>query len=242
VRLRGRLVGPLAILVFSLGLLLGMAIFGGLIWSDFETLFFDPAWRYETPLRSLRCPVMLTTGETGMVSVRVSNPLDRPTERYLRISMTAGSILQVMEFTEVVVLEPGEAARVRWAVTPDDAVYGRFIMVNAVLRPRYGLPARQSSCGIIVVDVPYLTGHQVFGLALGISLVTMAAGYVLWIKADPPLGVRRRQMARAMMALAGGVVAGIVIGFLGLWLLGLILFLIVLIAIGVTIGYFLEKA
>lgn len=240
--IRRRLTPPLAILVFSLGLLLGMALFGGLIWSDFETLFFDPAWRYDTPLRSLRCPVMITTGETGLVSVRVSNPLDRPTERYLRVNMTAGSILRVKEFTEVVVLDPGESARVRWAVTPDDAVYGRFIMVNAVLRARYGLPTRQSSCGIIVVDVPYLTGHQVFGLALGVSLLTMAAGYVLWMKADPPLSARRLRAARAMMALAGGVVAGIVLGLLGLWFPGFILFVIVLVAVGVTIGYFLERA
>ena len=239
--LRRRLVDPLAILVFSTGLLLGMALFAGLIWSDFESILFDPAWRREAPLRSLRCPVMVTRGETGTVSVLVSNPLDRPTERHLRVSMSAGSLILTNEFTVAVPLEPGESKSVVWPVTADDAVYGRVIMVNAVLRRRYPAPGRQSSCGILVVDVPYLTGDQVFGLALGTSVLAMAGGYSLWVKGDGTAGKRGRQAARAMLGLAGGVLAGIVIGLIGWWLPGLVLFIIVLIAIGVTIGYFLNR-
>lgn len=239
-RLRRRLVGPLAIVIFSLGLLLGTALFGGLVWADFESILLDPVWRRPTPLRSLRCPVMITTSETGVASAVVSNPLDRPTERYLRVFMSSGSMLLTREFTEVVPLDPGETRRVTWTVTADDAAYGRLIMINAVLRRRYPLPGRQSSCGIIVLDVPYLTGHQVFGLSLAASLLAMGAGYWLWIKATPPPGRRERQAGRAMIGLTGGVVAGIALGLLGWWLPGLILFVVVLVGVGVIIGYFLN--
>lgn len=237
-----RLAGPLAILIFSAGFLLGMALFGGLIWSDFESIFLDPAWRRETPLRSLRCPVMITTSETAVVSAVVSNPLDRPTERYLRVFMSAGSMLLTEEFTEIVELEPGESQRVAWTVTADDAAYGRLVMVNAVLRRRYPLPGRQSSCGIIVVDVPYLMGHQVFGLSLAVSLAAMAAGYLLWVNKALSLGRRGRQAARAMAALAAGVVAGVALGLLGWWLPGLVVFVVVLVGVGVIIGYFLNTS
>lgn len=236
----GRREGPLAILFFSAGLLLGMALFGGLIWSDFASIAFDPAWRRDAPLRSLHCPVMITARETGAVSVVVSNPLDRPTERHLRVATSAGSLLLTNEFTEVIELEPGESKSVVWPVTADDAVHGRLIMVNAVVRRRYPIPGRQSSCGILVVGVPYLTGRQVFGLSLAFSQLAMAGAHRLWLKGYGAPGRRGKQAARAMVGLGSVVLAGIVIGLVGWWLPGLILFLIVLVAIGVTIGYFLN--
>ncbi len=193
-------------------------------------------------MRSLRCPILLTPAETGVVSARVSNPLDRPTERYVRVHMSAGSLLLTREFTEVVPLDPGESERVEWSVSADDTVFDRFVMVNVVLRSRYPLPARQGTCGILVLDVPYLTGPQVFGLTLTASLLTMAAGCGLWIWATPPLSDRRHQPIRAMVALAGSVLVGILLGVLGWWLPGLILLTIVLIGIGVIIGYVLNRA
>ena len=238
---RRDLAGPLSILVFAVGLLVGLALFAVLVWSGVETLLFDPVWRYDAPLRSLRCPVMITPSEAGVVSAGISNPLDRPTERFLRVHVTSGSILRVIEFTEAVELEPGETKRVAWEVTRDHAVYDRVIMVNAILRGRYGLPTRQSSCGIIVVDVPFFTGHQVFGLSLAVSLLAMAGGYTLWVRSDGLLTRRRRRAARAMIALGASVGVGIVLALMGWWLPGLILFVVVLVAIGVTIGYFLER-
>ena len=241
VKLGGGVVGSFAILVFSAGLLLGMVLFGGLIWSDFESILFDPAWREDTPLRSLRCPVIVTPGETGVVSARVSNSLDRPTERYIRVLISDGSIALTREYTEVVKLGPGESRRVAWTVTADDAVYDRIIMVNAVLRRRYPLPARQSSCGILVVDVPYLTGQQFFGLALAASVLAMAGGYGLWVKGPLSHSKRGRQAGRAMLGLAGSVLAGIIIGLLGWWLPGLIVFVSVILGIGAIIGYFVNR-
>ncbi len=241
VKLLRRLSGPAGILLFSLGLLLGMALFGALVWSEFEVILFDPAWRGEAPLRSLRCPAIITRSETGTITARVSNPLDRPVERYLRVHMSAGSLLLTREFTEIVPLEPGEARRVTWTVGAEDAVYDRLIMVNVVLRRRYPLPARQRTCGILVVDVPYLTGWQVLGLCLVLSVSGMGAGHALWVRSAAALGDQGRRAAGGMIMLAGSVLVGTFIAWLGWWLPGLILFLILLIAIGVIIGYYLRR-
>jgi len=233
---------PLGVLLFALGLLLGLALFGATIWADFEAVLFNPGLSYEAPLRSLRCPAMITTSETGSVTASLTNPLDRSTERYVQAHITDGYVTLMREVNKSVPLAPGEKRQLEWAVTADDAAFDRFILVKVVLRGRYPRPSRQGTCGILVVDVPLLSGRQVFSLIFTVSLLGMAAGYVLWLRASQPLDDRGRQMTRAMVTLAGSVVLGTIIGWLGLWLLGFFLFLVALLGIGVVIGYFLNRA
>ncbi len=236
------LTSPLGLLLFSVGFLLGMALFGVAIWADFEAVLFNPGLQQDAPLRSLRCPVMITTSETGMVTASLTNPLERSTERYVRAHVTDGFVTLLREVNERVPLEPGERRQLQWTVTADDAAFERLILVKVVLRARYPLPSRQGTCGILVVDVPYLKGDQLFGLAFGASLLCLTAGFGLWFRASRPLRERGRQAARAMVVLAGSVLVGITIGLLGWWLPGLLIFVVALLGIGVIIGYFLNRA
>jgi len=241
VKLPQSFVRTLGILLFSIGLLLGMALFGAVVWADFEAALFDPSIQQEARLRSLRCPVMITESETGTVSATLSNPLDRPTERYVRAHITDGFVTLMREVNNRVSLAPGETERLQWTVTADDAAFERFILVKIVLRGRYPLPSRQGTCGILVVDVPFLTGDQVFALAFGAGLLSMLAGFGLWLKASRPLRQQARQAARAMVALTGGIVVGTIVALLGWWLPAGVIFLITLIGIGVIIGHFLNQ-
>jgi hypothetical protein len=242
VRVSQGLARPLGVLLFSVGLLLGMALFGAIVWADFEAVLFDPGLQQDAPLRSLRCPVMIARSETGSVTASLSNPLDRSTERYVRAHITDGYITLMREVNRSVSLAPGERQRLEWEVTGDDAAFERFILVKVILRGRYPLPSRQGTCGILVVDVPYLTGEQVFGLAFGASLLCMIGGLVLWTRASQPLGQRERQAARAMGVLAAGVLLGTTVGLVGWWLPGFIIFLIMLLGIGVMLGHFFGGA
>ena len=241
VRLPRGAIRPLGVVLFSLGLLLGMGLFGAVIWADFEAMLFNPALSQEAPLRSLRCPVMITTSETGTVTASLSNPLDRSTERYVRAHITDGYVTLMREVNQRVPLAPGEKQRLEWAVTADDAAFNRFILVKVIVRGRYPLPGRQGTCGILMVDVPLLNGRQIFSLTFAASVLSMAAGYGLWFGASRPLDQRRQQVARAMVALAGGVVLGTIVGWLGWWLPGFILFLITVLGVGVIIGYLLNR-
>ena len=240
-RLPRELARPLGVLLFSIGLLLGMALFGAIVWADFEAVLFNPGLQQDAPLRSLRCPVMITRSETGTVTASVSNPLDRSTERYVRAHITDGYVTLMREVNRSVPLASGERQRLAWEVTADDAAFERFILVKVVLRGRYPFPSRQGTCGILVVGVPYLTGEQVFGLAFGASLLSMAGGLVLWLRASRPLGQRKRQAARAMGALGGSVLLGTTVGLVGWWLPGLVIFLITVLGIGVMLGHFLGE-
>lgn len=241
VKLPKSLAQALGILLFSVGFLIGMALFGAIIWADFEAALFNPGIQQDASLRSLRCPAVITTSETGTVTASLRNPLDRPTERYVRAHITDGYVTLLREVNKLVSLEPGERQQLQWTVTANDAAFGRLVLVKVVLRARYPLPSRQGTCGILVVDVPYLTGDQVFGLSFAASLLSMAAGFALWYRASQPLHEQRRQLARAMVMLAGSGLVGTAIGLLGLWVPGLVMFVITILGIGVIIGYFLNR-
>lgn len=232
---------PLGVLLFAMGLLLGMALFGAAIWADFEAVLFNPGLSYDAPLRSLRCPPMITTSETGTVTASLTNPLDRPTERYVRAHITDGYVTLMREVNRSVPLEPGETERLEWSVTADDAAFDRFVLVKIIVRGRYPLPSRQGTCGILVVGVPFLSGDQVFGLVFAASLISMAAGYGLWRRASRLVGRQRQQVARAMVALAGSIALGAVAGWMGWLLPGIILFVFTILGIGVIIGYVLNR-
>ncbi len=232
----------LGIFLFFVGLLLGMGLFGATVWADFEAVLFNPGLQQEAPLRSLRCPVMITEAETGTVTASLFNPLDRSTERYVQAHITDGYVTLMREVNRSVSLNPGERQQLAWEVTADDAAFERFILVKVVLRGRYPLPSRQGTCGILVVSVPFLTGEQVFGLGFGAALLCMAGGLLLWLRASDSHPKQRRRVARAMGALAGSILVGTTVGLLGWWLPGFIIFLVTLLGIGVIIGHFLGNA
>jgi hypothetical protein len=234
------LISSLGIFLFAIGLLVGMALFGAIVWADFEAVLFNPGLQQEAPLRSLRCPVMITESETGEVTASLFNPLERSTERFVQAHITDGYVTLMREVSRRVSLEPGERQQLAWEVTAADAAFERFILVKVILRGRYPLPSRQGTCGILVVDVPYLTGEQVFGLGFGAALLCMVGGLLLWLRADDSVLDRGRRVSRAMLALTGSIVVGTTVGLLGWWLPGSIVFLITLLGIGVILGHFLS--
>ncbi len=241
VRLRKGLAHPLSALLFAVGLLCGMVLFGTVIWADFEAALFSPAIQQDAPLRSLRCPVMITRSETGSVTASLRNPLERSTERYVRAHITDGYVTLMRELNSLVPLAPGETQRLEWTVTADDAALERLILVKVIVRGRYPLPSRQGTCGIVVVDVPILSGNQVFALGFGASLLSVAAGLGLWARASEPAGEAGQQVSRGMGMLCASVVVGAMVGLVGWWVPGLIIFAITLLGIGGITGYFLNR-
>jgi len=239
--IRDKLVRFLSIVIFSVGLLLGMALFGIVVWADFEAILFDPAIRQDASLNSLRCPVMMTEVETGTVSAAFTNSLDRSVELFVRAHISDGYVTLMKEVDTRLPLAAGETQRLQWTVFPDDAAFGRLILVKVIVKGGYPLPSRQGTCGILVVNAPYLTGGQIFTLGLAVGFLSMLIGAGLWILVERPLNETGLQVARAMGMLAGAVLVGTIFGLLGWWLPGAALFMVTLLAIGAIIGYFLNR-
>ena len=213
----------LGAMLFTLGFLIGLVVFVGAVWADFEAAMFDTAIKGDESLRPVRCPVIITGDETGTISAAFHNPLDRLVKYFVRTHISRGFVTYMREDKELLPVEPGETERLEWTVTADDAAYGRVILVKVLLMANYPLPSRQATCGILTLDVPYLSGKQLLTLAVAASLVCMALGGGLWFQASRPVDEGfPKELARGMAALAGSVVVGMIVAFLGPWLLGLI--------------------
>jgi hypothetical protein len=231
----------LGVLIFAAGVVLGMALFGSAVWGDFEATLFDTSMRGNAPLKTLRCPVMITSAGPGTVTATFTNPLEKPIDYYIRAHITQGYVTLMREEITNLALDPGETQAVQWTVTPDDAAYGRLILLRVRLAAKYPLPSRHGSCGILVVDLPYFSGNLIFAFALAASLLSMASGAGLWVVANRPLSGPGLDVTRAMGALAGSVLAGTIVALLGWWLPGGLILVFTVLLIGAVIGYFVNR-
>lgn len=231
----------LGVLIFAVGVVVGMGLFGVVVWGDLEASLFDAAMREDARLTSLRCPVVMTAQEIATVSATLDNPLDRPVEFTVRARISQGHVTLMREIESKLPLDPGEEQKVEWEVMPEDAAFGRLVLVRVRVSPRYPIPARDASCGILVVDFSALSGHQIFTFTLAASLLSLALGAGLWVAASRPLSGTGQDVARAMGALAMSLAVGMVVGLLGSWLFGTIIFVITLLLIGAILGYFVNK-
>jgi hypothetical protein len=240
-RSRHPILGALGVLLFALGVLVGLAMMGGAVWGDLEASLFQSARRGGSGLPGLRCPVILGTSEAGTVSAKLRNPLDRPVEFNVRTYISEGYVSLMREEKTRLPLEPGEKERLEWPVTPDDAAYGRLILARVRVLGQYPLPERQAACGILVLDTGLLSGGQVVALAVLASLLGMGAGAGLWIAVSRPVAGRRLEAVRAMGALAASVGVGLVVSLLGLWVVGVVMGAATVLLAGAILGHFLTR-
>lgn len=238
---KNKIIRTLGVLIFSVGVLLGMTLFGIVIWGDLEASLFNVSMRGNAPLTTLRCPVMVTTTEVGKVAATFTNPFERPVEFYVRAHISEGHVTLMREVKTTLPLDPGETQTLEWTVTSDDAAYGRLIFARVRLGAKYPLPSRHRACGILVVDLPYFTGNQIFALAFAVSLLSMAIGAGLWVVTHRPLRGLGLQVIAAMGALAGSILVGTIVGLRGSWLPAGLIFAITFLLIGVIIGYFVNR-
>jgi hypothetical protein len=239
--MKNKIVRNLGVLIFTVGVVFGVALFSIVIWGDFEAARFDAAYRFDEPLRSVRCPVIMTEVDVGSVSASFSNPTDDPVEFRIRTHISQGSATLMREENSTLPLAPGESQRIGWTVTPDDAAFGRLILARVRLFPRYPLPARDGSCGILFLSTSALNGNQIFAFILAVALLCMGIGAGLWVIVHRPLLGLGLAVTRSMSALAGCILVGMIVGLLGSWMFGGIILVITVLLVATIIGYFLTQ-
>ena len=236
-------VRALAVILVSVGVLLALALSAIAITGDAEATLFNAGLAHfrDEALPNLRCPVLITETESGIVSATFENTLERPVEFKVRTHISQ-YIPMWREIDSDLPVEAGAAERLEWTVTSDDAVQGNYILVKVLRFRKYPLPALLGSCGILVVNLPFLTGNQITALAVAASLLGLVGGVGLWVVAHRPLMGSALEAARAMGVLAGIVVVGMIASLLGAWMLGALLVAANLLLIGAIVGHFANKA
>jgi hypothetical protein len=238
---RKTLLGILGVFIFAVGAVLGIAFYGGATWGDLEAFLFDATVDADASLGSLRCPIVITSTESGTLSARFENSMERPIKLTIRTHVSEGFVTLMREIEAMPSLEPGEKQRLEWTVTADDAAFGHLILARVFVKYPYPLPSRTAACGVLVIDLPGWTGSQVTALIVVGSFLCMVAGVGLWVAGNRPMSGRTQDASRAMVALAVVVLLGIISSFIEWWLLSGLLLVVALLLIGAIVSYFVRS-
>jgi hypothetical protein len=230
---RNKIFRTSGVILFAIGVLLGMTLIAITIWTDLEASFFDSmmASRGDEPLKTLRCPVLMTTSETGRIRATFENTADKPIELRLRAHVTDGFVTLMREVNTTLPLEPGEKKTAEFLLSANDRAYRWLILARVLQARHYPFPARQAACGVLVLDVPFLTGSQLFALTIAVTLLCLLGGIALWSVANWPLRRSALAAARTMGILVVCLLIGFLVSLSGAWLIASLLFAINLLLI-----------
>ena len=219
-------------LLFVAGLVLAAVFALGISWPDQEAVNFERSLAESEALSALRCPLLITPQDNGEIGVTITNTHIRPTSLRIRARVSLGTISSAREDIQQVALEPDESATLRWPIAMEDAVYGRIVMARVNQFRRTPFPAQSSACGVLVLNVPGLTGGQIVALLVSGALLGLAGGAALWLRAGWPLNLKRRGTAQRAALILILVVLSVVAGLLHATTVGLLLLLFSTIVIG----------
>ena len=232
----------ISVILFSLGVLLGLLLAGSFIWAHLELpLYFDYDF---TSIKSdnqeyskLICPYMLTTPETGQISVKIPNTADKSIDvSFLAHISYLGGAARQLELTSTIPV--GGSRDLKFEVNAQDVFYNYFILVKTYQYPTYKTPSRMGSCAILLVPLTFLTGDQVLIISILLLGFFLLTGIFLWIKFNRPLRGMTRNALNAMTLLAILLAVAFYTGLAGWWVPGVLLLAVVVLQIFVAFSHF----
>jgi hypothetical protein len=232
----------LGLAIYAAGFIVALTMAVIAVWGLVESVMFDPSLTPEVRLRTLRCPVIMTIHEETSVKATFSNPSERSVRIPIRTRVTHGRISLMREVSLILPLGPGEAETLEWRVSSEDMVFGRFILVRVHGMRSAPLPSRGGSCGIMVLDVPYVTGNQILVGSLLFSLVATVVGGRLWLVNARAAHRRTQRPARTMVLLVVIVFVALVAALLGYWAIGMLALIFILILLGALLENYLAQS
>lgn len=212
----GKLLGPIGIFLFFIGLLLGMVILGIATMGDFEAYIFLPEVEGKSVLRTLNCPVVIDQSEVETVQVSLTNSTDNKITPAIWTHFSEGFVTILREERNNLTIQPGETQVVQWSISGDKATFGNWVLIKTYVYSQYPLPTSDASCGVFVADLKGLSGAQAYWFSVSASLVLMAIGVWIWaaknrFKSTPAT----REWLRSFMILGGIVLIGLVTTTIG---------------------------
>ena len=196
-------------------------------WADVESGAYGFPRLANAGLSGLRCPVLMTPAETGIISLRLSNPTSSPITPSVKVQISTASLPQ--EFTGHAELAPGESRRLEWPVTSENIDLGWFVFAKVMLYSADPLPSQEATCGIFVVDLPG-AGSVLFPGMAALSIIGM--GWGLFQINRSRAGnewMRKHQGSLSLLALLTGL--GLVLIVMGGWIASLLAVVVILLLI-----------
>jgi len=239
-KLRSLLLSLLGALLFLAGVLIGLSLSAVVTWGESEARIYT-SYNADTRLK-VKCPLMLSPVESGVVSADIINPSDEEIKPVVSVEVSHTKIPR--KASQTLTLAPGESETMQWIVDPSDVIFERLILVNILQSQYRDNPSRLGSCGIFIFSLFGLTGVQTFALVFAVSLVTMLSGGALWLYARWPLNKLATNIAQISTVLLGMTILALLSTLPRWWGLTLIFDALILLILGVIItefGLFSQK-
>ena len=195
----------IGVMLFLLGISLGLALSSGVVWGEIEARVYDvnPA---NLSLK-INCPLMLAPGEAGMVRALIANTSNENVTP--AISVEISHLGGARQLGETLDLAPGETKPVQWTVDSADIIFNRLILVSIYQSQYRDLPAHIGYCGILQFSLFSLSGMQTFVLLFTLSLIAMLLGAILWFITHNPLDETHSNIAQAGSLIAVTCIAAL---------------------------------
>ncbi len=228
----------LGTIIFLAGLFLGLALAVVAIWGDFEAMSYFYSGAGYPSFNGLSCPVLMSRAETGTVSATFNNPSNEEIKPYYQVEISGSVADRTLE--NQIPVAAHSSRTVMWTVNANDIDLGSFVLIKMDILPMAGYSTRETTCGIVVLNLGSLTGSQVLTWGVVLSLLGIVLGLVIRQIGQKDLPGRSLSIRNVMRAAGIVVCAALLAGLLGWWLLGLllvamtILLLVILLRMAVT--------
>lgn len=169
-------------LVFS-GMYLWASLEGMAFWGYPESISYDSSLTTEARISRLKCPTLITDGEVGTITLRISNITDQTTRAWIKAHISRpGRLENMVRRTRNTYLSPGDETEMVWLVTTDNTLYNRMVLMRVFLKlTEFHPPARTQHCGIISANLWGMTSNQILGLIIGSNVIFTATGtFMIW--------------------------------------------------------------
>ncbi|MFO7683922.1 MAG: hypothetical protein R6X34_28150 [Chloroflexota bacterium] len=213
----------LATVLFLFGMLLALLLVVMSFWPDMEARLFDPGQVAEARLTTLRCPMVVTPADEAQITATFRNTLDRDLRLLVVARISEGRLTMMREARTLLSLPPGSKEMLAWDIAPEDAVFGRVIMARVHQFRSFPYPSRDKVCGVLFLNLPWLTGGQLVWMLSSLTLLSLGVGAWLWLRQERPLSEARRRRAINVGVLTAVLFAAFLAGLLGVWLVSLLL-------------------
>jgi len=233
---RQRLLRLIGVILFSVGLWVGMVVVGGAIYADFEAMLSNISVNSDQVIRPISCPILMFVDETGDVSSVIRNSTELPLNSVVQMQIQQGYLSYSIGNKERLELPAHESKRFDWTIIADQAASG--LMLVKVMSLASGDATHKGSCGIIVLNIPAkLGGYQLYLVLSALSFLLMLIGLRLWQIFGRFAPGRYIETTQAFVGLMVVVLLGMLFTLVGIWEISAVFFYISLLMVGVIVPH-----
>ena len=195
------------------------------VWGDIKAVPFDNLKHLAAePLSTLQCPAIITSSETGTIFAIFSNVRNLEVTMDTRATITNGSVGGTITIDNEVLLEPEESQRLSWQVNAQNATADHFILARIHQLAMASQPLKNASCGIFVINLPFLTGQQFLLISMGLAGLLSIGGIILFAIRNNSWSLKNPGLRRLLIFIAVSLLFSVG-GLMGYW--GFALFVLI---------------